>query len=84
MRFEPGGQLLLYTDGVAETRDEDGRFHPLGERTHLLNEPDTHRALDALREDLVGHAGGPPGDDAAMLLLRHHRHGDGNPPPPGG
>ncbi|CAL9619341.1 PP2C family protein-serine/threonine phosphatase [Streptomyces sp. enrichment culture] len=79
VRFAPGEQLLLYTDGVTEARDGDGRFYPLGERTHLLKEPDIHRALEALREDLVQHAAGPPGDDAAMLLLRYHGHG--GPPP---
>ncbi|GAA2562233.1 MULTISPECIES: PP2C family protein-serine/threonine phosphatase [Streptomyces] len=77
--FAPGEQLLLHTDGVTEARDRDGRFYPLEERTHLLEEPDAHRALEALREDLVQHAGGPPGDDAAMLLLRYHRHGDRGP-----
>ncbi|MEU2387745.1 PP2C family protein-serine/threonine phosphatase [Streptomyces sp. NPDC012461] len=77
--FAPGEQLLFHTDGVTEARDQDGRFYPLGERTHLLKEPDTHRALEALREDLVQHAGGPPGDDAAMLLVRYHGHRDGPP-----
>ncbi len=26
--FRPGEQLLLYTDGVTETRDRDGNFYP--------------------------------------------------------
>ncbi|MFC8371058.1 MULTISPECIES: PP2C family protein-serine/threonine phosphatase [unclassified Streptomyces] len=81
--FAPGEQLLLYTDGVTEARDRDGRFYPLGERTHLLKEPDAHHALEALREDLVQHTGGPPGDDAAMLLLRYHRHQDVESAPTG-
>ncbi|MGY3200092.1 PP2C family protein-serine/threonine phosphatase [Streptomyces sp. TE5632] len=80
LEFAPGDQSLLHTEDVTEARDQDGRFHPLGERTHLLKGPDTHRALEALREDLVQHAGGPPDDDAAMLLLRCHRHGCGVPP----
>ncbi|MBL3668266.1 hypothetical protein JL475_20170 [Streptomyces sp. M2CJ-2] len=50
----------------------------MGERTYLLEEPDTHRALEALREDLGRHTGGPPGDDAAMRLLRYRRHGSGH------
>ncbi|MFC9237992.1 PP2C family protein-serine/threonine phosphatase [Streptomyces decoyicus] len=27
-RFEPGGLLLLHTDGVIEARDRAGRFYP--------------------------------------------------------
>lgn len=73
--FAPGEQLLLYTDGVTESRDENGTFYPLGERAHLLKDPDAQSALDTLREDLVRHAAGPPHDDAAMLLLRYHGHG---------
>ncbi|MGV9986469.1 PP2C family protein-serine/threonine phosphatase [Streptomyces olivaceus] len=75
--FTPGDQLLLYTDGVTEARDEQGAFYPLAERPHLLEDPDVHRALDALREDLVRHTAGPHHDDAAMLLLRYQGHGDG-------
>jgi serine phosphatase RsbU (regulator of sigma subunit) len=73
--FAPGEQLLLYTDGVSEARDEHGTFYPLGERAYLLKDSDAQAALDTLREDLVRHAAGPPHDDAAMLLLRYHGHG---------
>ncbi|ARP71065.1 serine/threonine-protein phosphatase [Streptomyces pluripotens] len=79
--FTPGEQLLLYTDGVTETRDENGFFYPLGDRAHLLKDPDAEHALGALREDLVRHAAGPLHDDAAMLLLRYHRHVQGKSVP---
>ncbi|MGW0763551.1 PP2C family protein-serine/threonine phosphatase [Streptomyces sp. NPDC002814] len=79
--FAPGAQLLLYTDGVTEARNGDGRFYPLGERAHLLKDPDADRALEALRADLAQHAEGPPHDDAAMLLLRYHGHGEGKSVP---
>ncbi|MET9149247.1 SpoIIE family protein phosphatase [Streptomyces sp. NPDC004042] len=69
--FAGGEQLLLYTDGVTETRDAGGSFYPLGERVRLLSDPDPRRALDALRADLVRYAAGPPQDDAAMVLLRY-------------
>lgn len=66
-----GDQMLLYTDGVSETRDERGEFYPLAERAHLLDELDPETAVEALRLDLVAYAHGPLRDDAAMLLLRH-------------
>ncbi|WP_327342329.1 PP2C family protein-serine/threonine phosphatase [Streptomyces europaeiscabiei] len=75
--FHPGEQLLLYTDGVTEARDEHGSFFPLADRAYLLKDADPHSALGALREDVVRHASGPPHDDAAMLLLRYHGHGMG-------
>ncbi|WP_415953709.1 PP2C family protein-serine/threonine phosphatase [Streptomyces sp. KLOTTS4A1] len=72
--FAPGDQVLLYTDGVTETRDADGTFYPLSERAPLLKEKDPEAALGAIRADLVEHAQGPPQDDAAMLLLRYQGH----------
>ncbi|MYS55939.1 SpoIIE family protein phosphatase [Streptomyces sp. SID6013] len=71
--FVPGDQLLLYTDGVTEARDANDAFYPLADRACLLNDPDAHHALEALREDLSEHAVGPPHDDAAMLLVRRRR-----------
>ncbi|MFI6511331.1 PP2C family protein-serine/threonine phosphatase [Streptosporangium sp. NPDC050855] len=69
--FEPGDQVLFYTDGVIEARDGAGEFYPLAERAHLLDGADPQGSLDALRADLLRHVGRPLGDDAAMLLLRH-------------
>lgn len=71
--FRPGDQLLLYTDGVTEARDAGGMFYPLGLRAGLLADADPQTALEALRADLIRHAGGPLHDDAAMLLLRYRQ-----------
>lgn len=68
--FEPGDQVLFYTDGVIEARNGAGEFYPLSARAHLLNGADPQLSLDALRADLLRHVGRPLGDDAAMLLLR--------------
>ncbi|MBB4941380.1 serine phosphatase RsbU (regulator of sigma subunit) [Streptosporangium album] len=68
--FEPGDQVLFYTDGVIEARNGTGDFYPLPTRAHLLNGADPQLSLDALRADLLRHVGRPLGDDAAMLLLR--------------
>jgi len=68
--FEPGDQVLFYTDGVVEARDDAGEFYPLLERAHLLEGDDPQGSLDALRADLLDHVGRPLSDDAAMLLLR--------------
>lgn len=75
--FAPGDQLLLYTDGVTETRDGQGQFYPLPDRAVLLKEPDARQALEQLRDDLVRYAEGPLHDDAAMLLVRYREHTDG-------
>ncbi|MFF8101549.1 PP2C family protein-serine/threonine phosphatase [Streptomyces sp. NPDC016640] len=69
--FLPGDQLLLYTDGITEARDAEGRFHPLAERVHLLEEGDPEAALEMLRQDLLQHVSGPLHDDAALLVLRY-------------
>jgi serine phosphatase RsbU (regulator of sigma subunit) len=71
VKFAPGDQILLYTDGVSEARDATGRFYPLADRPELLDAEDPEAALEDLRRDLVQHAAGPLHDDAAMLLLRH-------------
>ncbi|WP_435219147.1 PP2C family protein-serine/threonine phosphatase [Streptomyces sp. bgisy034] len=69
--FRSGDELLLYTDGLTEARDAEGRFYPLAERAHLLKGRDPETALRVLRQDLFQHVSGPLQDDAALLMLRH-------------
>ncbi|MFF3849251.1 PP2C family protein-serine/threonine phosphatase [Streptomyces sp. NPDC002328] len=68
--FADGEQLLLYTDGVTEARDQDREFYPLAEglARHVSEEP--ARTLTALHDELLAHVGGRLHDDAALLLLR--------------
>ncbi|MFF8031843.1 MULTISPECIES: PP2C family protein-serine/threonine phosphatase [unclassified Streptomyces] len=70
LSFAEGDQLLLYTDGVTEARDEGREFYPLAEglARHLCDEP--ARTLAAVHEELLAHVGGRLHDDAALLLLR--------------
>jgi serine phosphatase RsbU (regulator of sigma subunit) len=71
IRFAPGDQMLFYTDGVIEARDQAGSFYPLQDRSSLLKAADAEQALEDLRADLLRHVGGTIADDAAMLLIRH-------------
>jgi len=70
VKFARGDQMLLYTDGVVEARDGEGRFYPLADRLGLLTAADPERALEELRADVLRHVGGRIADDAAMLLIR--------------
>ncbi|MEU2880666.1 PP2C family protein-serine/threonine phosphatase [Streptomyces sp. NPDC007070] len=65
--FRPGDQLLLYTDGVTETRDPDGTFYPLAERMGPLALLPPRELLDRLHEDLLDYSGGQLDDDIAAL-----------------
>ncbi|MFJ8848992.1 PP2C family protein-serine/threonine phosphatase [Streptomyces sp. NPDC102437] len=68
-RFEAGDTLLLYTDGVIESRDRSGRFYPLRERAAPRSGMGPEALLEALCADLLRHAGGSLGDDAALVAI---------------
>ncbi|MGW5373295.1 PP2C family protein-serine/threonine phosphatase, partial [Streptomyces sp. NPDC004011] len=68
--FEAGDLLLLYTDGVIEARDADGRFYPLTERAPEWTKDDPDELLRALHDDLLAHVHGRLGDDAAAVAIR--------------
>ena len=75
LTFKPNDQLLLYTDGVTEARDQRRRFYPLDERLIVLRTRAKANGgglglLEALRDDLLRHSGAPLEDDAALLLVR--------------
>jgi serine phosphatase RsbU (regulator of sigma subunit) len=67
-----GDQLLLYTDGVSEARDADGRFFPLAQVTADTirgTGPDRAPLLDVLVARLDEHVGDRRCDDILLLLV---------------
>ncbi|MGW2650700.1 PP2C family protein-serine/threonine phosphatase [Streptomyces sp. NPDC001393] len=70
--FHPGDKLLLYTDGVTETRDRSGAFYPLVERISSWSSESPHQLLHHLHHDLIAYSGGELDDDIAALLAQRH------------
>ena len=72
LSWEAGDRLLLYTDGLSEARDEQGRFLPLLELAPTLRAVQPDAALDGVLERVRRHiAGGRLGDDLAIVLLEN-------------
>ncbi|MEV0446974.1 PP2C family protein-serine/threonine phosphatase [Streptomyces sp. NPDC050600] len=67
--FGPGDRLLLFTDGVSETRDRAGVFYPLEERLGGWADQPDDRVLPLLQEDLARYAADGLDDDVAALLV---------------
>ncbi|MGW7423991.1 PP2C family protein-serine/threonine phosphatase [Streptomyces sp. NPDC054813] len=65
--FGPGDQLLLYTDGVTETRDPDGSFYPLLQRLRSWGPMPPPELLERLHQDLQTYSGDQLQDDTAAL-----------------
>lgn len=74
--FLPGDKLVLYTDGVTETRDPSGVFYPLAERLRSWGEEAPHHLVEHLHRDLVDYSAGQLDDDIAALVAQR-RHGRG-------
>jgi hypothetical protein len=68
--FGAGDQILFYTDGISEARDESGAFFSLQDGGKVLTASDPEEALDLLSAEVVRHVGHTLTDDAAMLLVR--------------
>ncbi|MET8755966.1 PP2C family protein-serine/threonine phosphatase [Streptomyces sp. NPDC004667] len=68
--FAPGDLLLLYTDGIAETRARDGEFFPL--TAWMGRQPPTppRELLASLHRDLLNYSRGRLDDDIAALAVR--------------
>ncbi|MFJ4716033.1 PP2C family protein-serine/threonine phosphatase [Streptomyces sp. NPDC088785] len=73
--FGPRDRLLMYTDGVSETRDRRGNFYPLAERLASWSDTPARDVLLALAVDLRRFHGHGPDDDTAAVLIER------TPPP---
>ncbi|MCW7944369.1 membrane protein [Streptomyces hygroscopicus] len=69
--FQKGDLLLLYTDGVSETRDKAGTFYPLSRRLRQWPTADPGALLTRLRQDLVAYSGGHLDDDVAAVAVSY-------------
>jgi phosphoserine phosphatase RsbU/P len=67
--WSPGDRLLLYTDGLVESRDTHGNFLPQDAIKMALLAGDCDQALDTLIGAVDRHTGGHAHDDMALLLL---------------
>ncbi|QGZ52235.1 MULTISPECIES: PP2C family protein-serine/threonine phosphatase [Streptomyces] len=67
--FAPGDRLLLFTDGVSETRDRAGTFYPLEERMRRWAEEPGERLPALLHGDLVAYGADGLDDDVAAILV---------------
>jgi sigma-B regulation protein RsbU (phosphoserine phosphatase) len=81
----PGDRLLLYTDGLVESRNQHGDFLPEDQIATALAAAGCDQALDALMTAAHRHTGGLGHDDMALLLLEYgthpHSSANGHPRP---
>lgn len=72
--FPVGAQLLLYTDGLSESRDGRGRFYDPADRITGRAFHGPQALLDAVVTDVTRHTGGRATDDMALLAVGRPAH----------
>ena len=71
IQLQPGDRVLLYTDGLTEARDPEGRFVQLDRLVEPLSLSDVQSALGGLLHELRSATGQSLGDDLALLLAEY-------------
>ncbi|MDX3866504.1 SpoIIE family protein phosphatase [Streptomyces scabiei] len=68
--FPHGATLLLCSDGVTETRDAAGEFHPIEERPQGWADVSPWKVAHKLTADLRRYTEGEQRDDITALVVR--------------
>jgi serine phosphatase RsbU (regulator of sigma subunit) len=66
--FEPGSEILFYTDGASEARNKAGAFFPLADCAAVRSPASPATLVDRLSDEITRYAGHAPDDDVALLL----------------
>jgi serine phosphatase RsbU (regulator of sigma subunit) len=69
LAFEPGDEVLFYTDGASEARDKGGAFFPLTRCSSVRDGHDPETLVDRLSDEITRYVGHAPEDDIALLLV---------------
>jgi serine phosphatase RsbU (regulator of sigma subunit)/anti-sigma regulatory factor (Ser/Thr protein kinase) len=69
--MSPGDRLLLYTDGITESRLPDGRFIDLARIARPLADTELTSSLDVILTTLRQAVGSEPADDIALLAAEY-------------
>lgn len=81
--WEPGARLLMYTDGLSEARDQQGRFLALLDLSGPVGAGTVEVALDEVLDRVRTHVPrGQLGDDLAVVLLENVAEPEGGRPDP--
>ena len=70
-QLTPGDRLLLYTDGILEARDPQGRFIELEKVAEELGHGPLETVLDRIHEALLEAVGSDLADDLALLVAEY-------------
>lgn len=74
--FTPGDRLLLYTDGISESRDLTGTFYPLAQRIRRWVSASPSQLLHQLHHDINAYVPGTRDDDVAALVAHRVTPGE--------
>jgi serine phosphatase RsbU (regulator of sigma subunit) len=69
LAFEPGEEVLFYTDGASEARNKAGTFFPLAGCASMRPGHDPDTLVDRLSDEITRYVGHAPEDDIALLLV---------------
>jgi phosphoserine phosphatase RsbU/P len=80
VRLEPGDSLLLYTDGISEARNREGREYGVAQLSRAARERHgwvPHELLAACRKDVDSFSSGTPQADDQTLMVIHRSESAG-------